>query len=109
MSSCDKIKLSLVLFSRLLLFAFFQALIAIILQSWSGSEKYWLLTATLTNLVSIFILKYLFQMEGIKYLSIFRVYAETWKKDLLLFLGLAIISIPIVLLPNYLKSEASNK
>jgi ABC-type multidrug transport system permease subunit len=38
---------------RLILFLFFQAIIALITRSWESSEKYWLLTATLTNLVSL--------------------------------------------------------
>jgi uncharacterized membrane protein len=61
-------KLTVVLFSRLLLFAIFQSVIALLFNSWVESEKYWLLAASLTNLVSIILLIVLFKREGIKYL-----------------------------------------
>ena len=41
---------------RLILFLLFQSIIALIASSWSRSESYWILTATLTNLVCIAIL-----------------------------------------------------
>ena len=49
------------LVSRLILFFLFQALIATIFHSWETSEKYWLLTATLTNIVSMALLFYAIQ------------------------------------------------
>jgi hypothetical protein len=85
------------LFSRLFLFAFFQSMIALLLNSWTESEKYWLLTATLTNIVSIIILAILFRREGTKYLSIFRFSKSGRKKDMLIFLALIVLSIPLVL------------
>jgi hypothetical protein len=45
-----------ILTSRLGLFLIFQALIALLASSWETSEHYWLLTATLTNIVSIILL-----------------------------------------------------
>ena len=70
------------LFSRLLLFVFFQAGIALVLHSWAQSQKYWLLTATLTNVVSIVLLVALLKREGVKYLSLFRFNKNLFKKDL---------------------------
>lgn len=91
--------------SRLFLFAFFQSLIALLFNSWMESEKYWLLTATLTNIVSIALLTKLFKREGIRYFSIFRFSKNQWKKDLMLFIGLALISIPLVLVPSLILSK----
>ena len=49
----------------------FQALIAWWSRSWETSSKYWLLTATLTNLVSITLLILLFRREGKSYFHLF--------------------------------------
>ena len=54
----------LILVSRLAFFMVFQALIALLVNSWETSEKYWLLTATLTNIVSIALLFILFKRDG---------------------------------------------
>ena len=94
-------KIAAILFSRSLLFAFFQGLLALLFSSWTESEKYWMLSATLTNLVSIIILIILLRKEEKKLLSIFQFNSLQWKKDLLLFFGLAIITIPFVMLPSY--------
>ena len=92
------------LISRLLLFIFFQALIAIIVHSWETSEKYWLLTATLTNIVSIALLLMLFKRDGNKYLKIFSFNKSSIKKDIIIFLVLAVASVPVVFVPGYLLS-----
>lgn len=94
-------KLIALLYSRTLLFALFQAFIALIIGSWLGSEKYWILSATLTNIVSIVLLKILLNKEGINFLTLFKFDRHQWKKDLLIFLGLAVIIVPLVLLPNF--------
>lgn len=93
------------LFSRLFLFAFFQSVIALLFNSWIESEKYWLLTATLTNIVTIILLTILFKRDGIKYLSIFRFCKSERKKDILIFLGLALLSIPLALAPSFILSK----
>jgi hypothetical protein len=97
--------LSALLVSRLLLFLFFQAVIAVFLCSWSRSEGYWLLTATLTNIVSIGLLWFLFRREGGSYKALFRFDRATIKKDLPLFLLLLLICGPVVFGPNYLLSQ----
>jgi hypothetical protein len=91
----------LVLVSRLLLFLIFQALIALLASSWETSAKYWLLTATLTNIVSIALLYFLFKSDGKNYIDIFCINRSGFKKDVIVFLGLTLISIPVVLAPGY--------
>jgi len=90
--------------SRLLLFLLFQAIIALIAHSWITSQKYWLLTATLTNLVSISLLFILFKREGKNYFKIFRFARKTFKKDILVFLGIMVFAGPVALAPNYFLS-----
>ncbi len=92
------------LISRITLFLAFQAIIALLLNSWEASEKYWLLSATVTNLINIAFLFILFKREGKNYLDIFSFNKANLKNDLLVFLGLAIITIPAVFLPGYFLS-----
>ncbi len=94
----------LILISRLALFIFFQALIALVINSWETSEKYWLLTATLTNFVSIALLFILFRRDGKNYLSIFSFSRAGLRKDIFIFTGLAIVSLPLVFVPGYFLS-----
>jgi hypothetical protein len=96
--------LSALLVSRLFLFLIFQALIAIIASSWAASEKYWLLAATFTNIVSITLLIFLFRREGFKYHNIFRINRSLLGKDIPLFLGIVIISLPVIMAPGYFLS-----
>lgn len=100
----SKTTIPLLLISRLVLFFLFQALIALLVNSWEASAKYWLLTATLTNLISIALLIILFKREGKNYFDIFSFNKTSIKKDLLIFSGLAILSVPIVFVPGYLLS-----
>jgi len=77
---------------------------ALVLRSWTRSEGYWLLVATLTNLVSIAVLWFLFRREGLSYCGLFRFSRVTFNKDILVFLGLVILCGPVVFGPNYLLS-----
>lgn len=90
--------------SRLILFLVFQALIALFLCSWEASQKYWLLTATLTNLVSIILLISLFRREESKLISLFRFNRASFRKDLFIFIGLTLIIGPVAFFPNNLLS-----
>ncbi len=90
--------------SRFLLFLISQAVIAIIFSSWSRSEGYWLLAATLTNLVSITFMWFLFRREGLSYCRLFRFSRVTLRKDILIFSGLVFLCGPVVFGPNYLLS-----
>jgi len=94
----------LLLGSRLVLFLVFQAMIALWISSWQRAENYWLLTATLTNLVSIAWLIVLFRHEGNNYFRIFSINRASLKKDLPIFAGLALLSIPVVMLPGHFLS-----
>ena len=94
----------LVLTSRLFLFLFFQALVALLLNSWAASEKYWLLTATLANIVCIAILIMLYKRDGSNFFKIFRFNRASFKKDILIFIGLAVVTIPVVMLPGHFLS-----
>lgn len=94
----------LLLPSRLVLFLFFQVMISIVVNSWEVSQKYWLLAATLTNIVSIMLLIILFKQYGKDYFRIFSFNKTTFKKDIAIFIGLLIIIIPIIFVPAYLIS-----
>jgi len=94
----------LLLFSRLILFIFFQALIAMIVHSWEISEKYWLLSATLTNMVSITLLFIIFKRDGISFLKLFSPNKKTMKIDIYIFIGILLVSVPIVFIPGYFLS-----
>lgn len=98
-------RLLALLASRLCLFLFFQGLIALVLQSWTRSEGYWLLTATLANIVSIIVLVSLFRSEGRRYLSLFRFERLTLRKDIRIFVILALLTGPVAMGPNYLLSR----
>lgn len=91
----------LLLPSRLFFFLFFQALLAWWFHSWDTSIRYWLLSATLTNMFSIALLAVLFKREGIRYWRIFSFPRASLKKDLLLFAGLALLTVPVTLGPGY--------
>ena len=85
-------------------FLVFQIIIALVTGSWAKSEKYWLLSATLTNCTSIALLFFLFRREGQNYLSIFRINRSGFRKDILVFAGIFVISVPLVFVPGYLLS-----
>ncbi|TFH39783.1 MAG: hypothetical protein E4G95_00135 [Bacteroidia bacterium] len=94
----------LMLVSRLALFMGFQALIALLANSWETSEKYWMLTATLTNIISITLLFILFNRDVYKYFNIFSFNRTSIKKDIIIFLGLVLVSGPVVFVPGYFLS-----
>jgi hypothetical protein len=98
-------RLMALLVSRAGLFLLFQCLIALVLRSWTRSEGYWLLSATLTNIVSIALLFYLFRSEGRSYLSLFRFDRLTLRKDVRIFIVLTLLTGPVVFGPNYLLSK----
>ena len=91
--------------SRLVFFLFFQAGMALLLKSWEASQKYWLLTATLTNLVSISLLIFLFKREKGNFTSLFRFNRVSLRKDVLIFTGLCLLIGPTAFFPNYFLSH----
>lgn len=95
----------LLLPSRLVLFFLFQLIIALFINSFEQSAKYWILVATLTNLTSILILYQLLKKEKIRFFTIFTFNKLTWKKDVLIFFLLTLLCGPIVFIPNMLLSN----
>jgi hypothetical protein len=93
-------KLIILLFSRLVLFLFFQILIALFLRSWSGSAKYWILSACSTNVISIFLLYFFLRQESSTFFSVFKFQNAKWKIDLIWFLILLALSVPIAIAPS---------
>lgn len=93
-------RLLVVLSSRLIMFLFFQMIIAFFLSSLGDSVKYWTLTATLTNIISIIILIILLKEEKTSFLSLFQFQKEKIKADLIWFLVILIISVPLAIAPS---------
>ncbi len=93
-------RLLILLFSRLFLFPVFQIIIALIVKSWEGSIKYWALTAALTNIIIIITLFLLLKRENISFFSMFRYKETKWKTDMIWFLILFIISVPMAIAPS---------
>lgn len=96
----------LMLVSRSVLFLLFQGLIALILyatgtaSAWDESARYWTLMVSLANFVSIYLLIRLFNAEGRRFFDLFKFSRTEWKKDLLWFIGLSIIAMPLVAAPR---------
>jgi membrane protease YdiL (CAAX protease family) len=93
-------RLVVLLFSRLFLFLFFQILIALFLNSWDSSAKYWILSATFTNVISIIIVYFCLRQENTTFFSIFKFQKTKWKIDFLWFLVFVIISVPVAIAPS---------
>jgi hypothetical protein len=93
-------KLLFVLSSRLILFVLIQAMIASFLWSWKETVKYWPLTATLANLISIMILNLLLKNEQSTLFSLLRFNKKNIKTDIFWFLLLAVISVPLAIGPS---------
>jgi hypothetical protein len=64
------------------------------------AATYWTLMAFLANMASLYLLVRLFNAEGKRFWDILRFSRETWKKDLLWFIGFSIISMPIAAAPR---------
>lgn len=102
----------LMLFSRLILFAGIQALLAFALflvgseNAWEASAAWWPLTVTLANFICVALLIRLFHIEGKNYWDIFRIQRKHVLGDLLVILGLFVIAGPVSYFPNPLLSTA---
>lgn len=98
----------LMTFLRLILFAFFQALLALAflfsgaVQPWNLSIPWWPLSAIFTNLVCLYLLSRLFKGENLRYRDLLAVDRKSIGKDMLILLGAFIIIGPIAFLPNIL-------
>ena len=95
----------LMLISRSVLFLCFQALIVLILLAvgrthvWNASAELWTLMATLTNIVSIFLLVRLFKAEGKGYFEVIHFSRANLRGDLFWFFICAIVGLPIAVAP----------
>ena len=98
----------LMLPARLMLFAFWQMALVLVLlllaapDAWQTAAAWWPLTAVLANLVCIGLLRALYRQEGLRYADIFRIQRRTVRKDLLIMLGALILLGPVAFLPNIL-------
>ena len=101
----------LMLFSRLVLFAVVQALIAVVLlllgtsEAWSESARWWVFSAIVTNVVSILLLVRLFRVEGKRYLDILQFHRKTLWTDLAISIGVFILAAPIGTIPGNALAE----
>ena len=102
----------LILFSRLILFAGLQALLALGFyfagssQSWDASANWWLFGVTLANLICIVLLMRAYRAEGKRYWDIFCIRKEKLLGDVLIVLGLLLIGGPLGYFPNPILSKA---
>ncbi|HLN62103.1 MAG TPA: CPBP family glutamic-type intramembrane protease [Symbiobacteriaceae bacterium] len=98
----------LMLGSRMVLFAVWQALIAVVYffmghaHPWEASVAWWPITVVLTNFTSFFLLRMLARREGMTWWQLigadFR--REYLGKDLLWFLLVLVLAGPIAMIPN---------
>jgi hypothetical protein len=94
------------LFSRILLFAFWQAVIAAILalggssSPWRDSAAWWPASVTLTNVVVILLLGRSMKADGMRLRDLYRTGPMTFWKELLTILAVMAIGAPLSYLPN---------
>jgi membrane protease YdiL (CAAX protease family) len=94
-----------ILASRLILFAFSQAIIAGILAlsgqggAWQAATAWWPVTVVLTNAIVLFALVHLYRREGSHWLAPLRFERATVGRDLLLLLASGVVMGPISMLP----------
>ena len=91
---------------RLILFAVFQSMIALFLslngsmEGWKMSAGWWLISATLTNLVTIYFLSFRFRAENTRYFQVIHFEKGYTRLDLLFLFGFLLISAPLIYLFN---------
>jgi hypothetical protein len=95
---------------RLIMFALFQGLIALIAsgsfsESWATSIVWWPIGIVLANLVTIIVLHKLFAAEGISYFNLFRIERSQFRSDWLPLLGILLIMAILAVVPNILLGQ----
>jgi len=96
----------ILLLSRTVLFALFQVMIAAALAlsgsaaPWRASAGWWMISALLTNLVSIALLTWCFRQEKQRFFNYIPPVRKTFWKDLGLTLLLMAALMPLTVLPN---------
>lgn len=94
------------LFSRLVLFAVCQAFFAIGFafsgkaQPWQASIAWWPVSATISNLINLFLLDRMARREGMQFKDLFRVEQHSFWRELLICLGVFVVSAPLSVVPN---------
>lgn len=95
------------LISRSVLFILFQCLFTLIFvmasggdSAWDEANRWWTFAVILTNICSIDLLDRVFKAEGKRFLDILKFSPSTWKADLLWFIVLGIVGLPIAALPR---------
>lgn len=102
----------LMLVARLVLFAGFQALFALVFavqgsaDAWGDSAAWWMLSATLANVVTLAVLRGLLKREGLRLRDLYRVEAHVWWRELLLVLALFVVAGPLSLFPSMILGNA---
>lgn len=100
------------LFSRSVLFIIAQLLIALVVSAtgasnaWDESTRYWALIAAIANIASLYLLVRVYKAEGKRFWDILRFSRETWKADLLWFIGFSIVAMPLVAAPRVPLAQA---
>ncbi|NDP20954.1 MAG: hypothetical protein GZ091_07735 [Paludibacter sp.] len=99
------------LFLRFVMFALFQSLLALVFfflninEAWKTSQGWWIIGGLLTNIVTFIVMQRYFSQKGIRYFDNFRFIKNDWWKDVLLLIGILIITVPLAMLPNTLLVE----
>ena len=94
------------LISRALLFALAQAAIAVALavrgtlHPWGASAAWWPVAAVLANVVTLFLLRWLFSREGIHLRDVFAYDRQHVLRDILITVAALAIGTPLAMLPN---------
>jgi hypothetical protein len=103
------------LISRSVLFILAQSLIALVLAGtgaadpWYAAAGWWTFMAILANIASMFLLVYVFRLEGKRFLDILRFRREGRGKDLLYLLATIVIGLPLAAIPmNILAASLFN-
>lgn len=101
----------LLLFLRLLLFALFQCLLALVFSvmktenAWSTSQAWWIIPGLMTNTVTFILLVRYFNKKGVSYFSNFKFMKKDRWKDVVRLMGVLIITVPLSMLPNTYLAE----
>jgi hypothetical protein len=75
-------------------------IISFFLSSWKGSVKYWPISATMTNIISIIILNVLLKEEKTSFFSLLRFQKEKINTDLIWLILLLLVSVPLAIFPS---------
>ena len=96
----------LLLFGRTVLFIGVQSIFALgsffagSSTAWTDSEAWWMMVAHITNFICLAVMIRMYRAEGKSYWDIFRIYRQNIKSDLLVMLGIVIITGPVSYAPN---------